>query len=135
MICYNITILPFRNFVCDLVLYWCVLHTPDLTSPDMTGYTLDSMADVWPHHLSCSPICGRLFTHLGFPKWPCCLECNIYSRIRHVNGLMIFDKWMTDGRLFPSSYFIYYYRRIEDTQTVKCLPTISYLDKNKHKIL
>ena len=44
MIWYNITILP----CCSFCVTFCVLHTPDLTPPDMTGYTLDSMAGAWP---------------------------------------------------------------------------------------
>ena len=29
-----------------------MLHTPDLTSPDMTGYTLDYTAGAWSHQIS-----------------------------------------------------------------------------------
>ena len=38
---------PLSQFLCDLVLCWCVLHTPDLTPPDITGYTLESTAGAW----------------------------------------------------------------------------------------
>ena len=37
--------------VCDLVLCWSVLHASDLTSPDMTGYSLDSTAGSWPEQV------------------------------------------------------------------------------------
>ena len=39
---------PLSQFCYDLVLCWCVLHTPDLTPPNMTCYTLDSTAGVGP---------------------------------------------------------------------------------------
>ena len=42
----------------------CVLHTPDLTPPDMTGYTLDSTAVAWPQEMFTLP--RHLFSHL-FP--------------------------------------------------------------------
>ena len=34
----------------------CATYTPDLTSPDMTGYTLDSTAEAWSQQVN--------FTHL-----------------------------------------------------------------------
>ena len=77
--------------VCDLVLCCCVLHTPDLTPPDMTDYTLDSTTGAWPHQEKAH------FLTLGFPECSCCLECNIYSRPCHDNGLMLAQ------RGFPSS--------------------------------
>ena len=86
MLYYNIPILPFRSFVCvcDLVLFWCVLRIPVLTSPDMTGYALDSTQVQFA-------LLGHLFTHLGFPECPCCLDLNICSRFCHVYGLMLLD--------------------------------------------
>ena len=81
---------PLYQILCDLVLCWCVLHTPDLTPLDMTSYTLDSTAGSWSQHVNFT-LPEHLFTHLGFPECPCCLECNIYSRIYHDYGLMIFD--------------------------------------------
>ena len=60
-------------------------------------YTLDSTAGVWPQHVKLT-LPGHLFTNLGFPKCPCCLEVNNYSRFCHDYRLMI---WLTDdGRLF-----------------------------------
>ena len=50
---YNIIILPFHSFVCGIVLCWCVL--PDMTSPYMTGYTIDSTVDTWPQMLFTYP--------------------------------------------------------------------------------
>ena len=39
-----------------------------------------------------------LFTHLGLPEFPCCLECDIYSRFCYVCGLvMICNIRMTGG--------------------------------------
>ena len=38
--------------LCDLVLCWRVLYTPDLTPPGMTGYALDSTTGAWPHQES-----------------------------------------------------------------------------------
>ena len=32
---------------------------------------------------------GHIFTQLGFPEYPCFLECDIYSRFCYVYGLMI----------------------------------------------
>ena len=49
-----------------------IISTPDLTSPDMTSYTLDSTAGAWPHQVKFT-LPGHLFTHLGFPECPCCL--------------------------------------------------------------
>ena len=71
---------PFRNL--------CV--TPDLTSPDMTGYTLDSTAGAWPQHVTFT-LPRYLFTNLGFPECLYCIEYNIYPRLCHDYGLMIFD--------------------------------------------
>ena len=34
---------------------------------------------------------GHRFTYVGFPECPCCLECDIYSRLCYVDGLMILD--------------------------------------------
>ena len=53
--------------VCDLVIWWCVLHTPDLTPPDMTGCTLDSTAGAWPYKVKFT-LPRNLLTHLGFPS-------------------------------------------------------------------
>ena len=86
---------------CDLVICWCVLHTPDLISSDMTGYTLDSTASSWPHQVRFT-LPGHLFIHLSFP---CCLECNIYPRVCYDYGLMVFLKLTDGGRQFPSLYF------------------------------
>ena len=49
-----------------------------------------STADVLPQQVKFT-FPGNLFTHFGFPEWPCCLQCNIYSRLCHDYGLMIFD--------------------------------------------
>ena len=62
----------------------------NLTPPDMTGHTINSTAGAWPHQVKFTPP-GHLFTHLGFPECPCCLECDIYFRLYHDYGLMIFD--------------------------------------------
>ena len=53
--------------MCDIVICWCVLHTPDLASPDMTGYTVDATAGAWPHQLKFT-LPGHILTHLGFPS-------------------------------------------------------------------
>ena len=45
----------------------------------------------------------KLVLYLGFPECPCCLGCNIYSRLCHVyrlNDFLLTD----DGLLFPSLY-------------------------------
>ena len=80
---YNISL---SKFVCDLVLCRCVLHTQNLTSPDMTGYTLDSTVGAWPQQVNLT-----LFEHLEFPECSCRLEFTIYSRLCHDYGLMILD--------------------------------------------
>ena len=80
-----------------------VLHTPDLTSLGMNGYTLDSTAGVWSQLVKFT-LPGQLFTHLEFHECPCCLGCNIYSRLCYDYGLN--DIGVTDdGRLLPSLYF------------------------------
>ena len=56
---------PLSHILCDLVLCWFVLQIPDLILPDMTGYTLDSTADVWPHQDKFI-LPRHLFSHLGF---------------------------------------------------------------------
>ena len=66
------------------------LHTPDLTSTDMTGYALDSTAGVWPQQMKFT-LPGHLLTHLGFPSVRVVLSITFYSRICHDYGLMIFD--------------------------------------------
>ena len=39
---------------------------------------------------------GHLFTHLGFPECPYCIECDIYSRLCYVDGIMVLDNgWRT----------------------------------------
>ena len=38
---------------------------------------------------------------VGFPECSCCLEYNMYSRICHDYGLMIFYSRMTDGYFLP----------------------------------
>ena len=86
---------PLSQFVCDLILCWCVLHTPDLTPPDMTGYTLDSVAGAWPQKVKFT-LPEHLFI-LGF-SWVCCLECALSWL--WTNGFRLTD----DGRLFPSLY-------------------------------
>ena len=58
---------PLSQSWCDLIFCWCVLHTPDLTSPDMTGYTVDSTVGAWTHQVKFT-LPGHLFTHLGFPS-------------------------------------------------------------------
>ena len=74
----------------DLVLCWCVLHAPCLTSSGVNGYALDSTAGAWPQQVKFTlPV--HIFTDLGFPECPCCHVCNIYSRLCHGNGLVIFD--------------------------------------------
>ena len=67
-----------------------MLHTPDLTWPDMTGYSLDFMADAWPHQVKFT-LPGNLFTHLGFPECPCFLECDIIPGFVTFVGLMVLD--------------------------------------------
>ena len=44
---------------------------------------------------------GHVFIHLGFTECPCCLECDMYSRLCYVYGLMILDKRMADGYFLP----------------------------------
>ena len=72
-----------------------MLHTADLTSLDMTGYTLDSTAGAWPQQLKFT-FPGHLFAHLCCPDCPCGLKlvCNIYSRLCPDYGIMI---GLTDG--------------------------------------
>ena len=48
-------------------VWWWVLHTPDLTSPDMTGYALDSLAGAWPQQVKLT-LPYHLFTRLFFPE-------------------------------------------------------------------
>ena len=38
--------------------------------------TLDSTAGVWSQQVKFT-LPRHLFTHLGFPECPCCLQCNI----------------------------------------------------------
>ena len=45
-------------------VYYINLHTHDLTSSDMTGY---STTDAWPHQVNCT-LPGHLITHLAFPE-------------------------------------------------------------------
>ena len=46
-----------------------MLHTTDLTTPEITGYTLDSTADLWPQKVKFT-LPGLIFTYLGFPECP-----------------------------------------------------------------
>ena len=108
MILYTITFVynnPLSQFLCDLVLCSCMLKTADLTPPDMTGYTPDSRPGAWPHQVK-STLPRHQFAHLGFPECPCRLGCNIFPRLFHEYGLMVFD----DGRLFPSLNFKRYHK-------------------------
>ena len=54
LVWYSIRIPPFAVFV----------HTPDLTLPDTTGYTLYSTAGAWLHKVKFT-LPGHLFTYLG----------------------------------------------------------------------
>ena len=81
------------------------LHTPDWIPPGINGYTFDSTADEWPQQTKFT-LPGHLFTHLDFPERPCCLECNICSRICHDYGQIVFDQRMTDRFFFPYSFKI-----------------------------
>ena len=67
-----------------------------MTPPAMTGYTLDSTAAAWPQHVKFI-IPGHLFKHLRFRECPCRHKVNLYSRLCHDYGQMIFDLRMTDG--------------------------------------
>ena len=58
--------------------------------PDLTCYTLDSTVGAWPHQVKFT-LPGHRFTCVGFPECPCCLECDIYSRLCYVYGLMVLD--------------------------------------------
>ena len=53
---YNKHVMGNTNWI---VLCWCLLHTHDLTSPDMTG--------AWPQHVNFT-LPMQLFTYLGFPN-------------------------------------------------------------------
>ena len=56
---------PVSQFLCDLVLSWVfVLHTPDLTSLDMTGYTHDFTEGAWPQQVKFSLV--RVVLSLAF---------------------------------------------------------------------
>ena len=100
----------FDDMICvTLVHCWCVLHTPDLTPSDMTGYSLGFTAGACPQQVKFT-LPGYIFTHLGFPDCPCCLECNIFSRLCHDYGLMIFDYRMTDGYFLSYTELTLYFR-------------------------
>ena len=86
----------------SILIYWCVLYTPDLTSPDTIGYTIDSTTGAWSHKLKFT-LPRHLFTHLGFPVYPCCLGCKF---VPGCSCLWTADfRLMDDGRLFPSLYY------------------------------
>ena len=57
----------------------CVLHTPDLTSPRMTGYTLDCTTGALQHQAKFT-LPGHIFTNLC----PCYFECDMFSRFCYV---------------------------------------------------
>ena len=63
----------------------------DKTSrPDMLGYTLHPKAGALSQQVKFT-LPGHLFTRLGFPECPCCIECAIYSQLCYVYGLMVLD--------------------------------------------
>ena len=85
------------QFLCDLVLCWCVLHTPDFTPLDMTGYTLDSTAGAWPEQQKFTLPRHTLFSHLGFPVF-------VLSWVQHLFPALswlwtINEVWLTDDQL------------------------------------
>ena len=95
-------ITPHSQFVCDLVLCWYVLH--------YTGYDwlyTWYMVGAWPKREKFT-IHGHLFTNLRFPKCPCCLECDIYSRLCYVYGLM-FNEWRSVISFLILSYQRYWF--------------------------
>ena len=81
-----------------------LLHSPDLTSSDVTRYTLDSTAGVWPHQVNFT-LPGYLFIHLGFPECPRVVLSVTF--IPWVSWLWTNDIWLTDDRrLYPSCDFL-----------------------------
>ena len=66
------------------------LHTPNLTSPDMNGYTLDYTMGAWPQQVEFA-LLEHLFTRLGFPECSCCHECGIIPVFFYSYELMILN--------------------------------------------
>ena len=100
MMYYNITIFP---FLCELVLCSCLLHTPDLTSHKLSGYTLDYTAGAWPHE-------GK-FTLLGTYSHTWVLpSVRVALSVTFILGLLYlwtYDLILTDGkRLIPSLHIV-----------------------------
>ena len=54
------------------------------------NFSVKRYAHSWPQQVKFT-LSGHLFTHLGFPEFPCCLECDIYSRLCYVYVLMMLD--------------------------------------------
>ena len=91
---------PLSQFVCDLVLCWCVLHTPDLTSTDVTGYS---------YTLDFTTRRGHNMWSLTFPgTWVSPSIRVALSEIFIVGFVMFMEYWFNNsGWLFPSLYSIY----------------------------
>ena len=56
----------------------------------MTGYTLDSTVGSWPYHVKFTHP-GHIFTHLGFPECPCCLECAMVD-VPYCSGMLLHSR-------------------------------------------
>ena len=79
-------------------LLMCVTY-PGL---DPTGY--EQLYSFIPQQVKFT-LPGHIFTHLGFPECPYCLECNSYSRLCYDCVLMIY---LINGRRTVISFLILY---------------------------
>ena len=65
----------------------CVLHIPDLTTLDITGYILDYTADVRPYQTF--SLWWHLFSHSDFPEYlviSCLIDFRMISDYRMADG-------------------------------------------------
>ena len=103
----------FESFIVDTMIYVyspftvCLysfvelrICTPDLTSPGMTGYTLDLTASSLSQQVKFT-LPGQLLTHLCFPDCPCW----VWHLFPALLCLWTNDFKLTkDGRILPSFY-------------------------------
>ena len=74
-----------------------------IKSPGMISYTLDYTTGAWSQDVRFTRL-RHLFTHIGFPECPCCLEFDINYQLVICLWTNYFRLTMTDGNFLPYTF-------------------------------